>query len=687
MTDAENLAELHQAVATRAESMSDYTEAAFAGLVAEALVESGSVSGFEPAPFLHRGMRLDGYSVLEEEGTLDLFVVEWSGENDVTSLTRSTLETCIKRVETFFDRAVNGGLAHEVEVASAACGASLQLQQLASMLVRVRVNVLSDCRLSALVKDLPTRIRDGREWTCRAWDLGAIGRMMSTGEPEEIAIDFVELFGRGLPCLPANVGSSELDSYLTVIPGDWLAKIYELYAGRLLEQNVRTFLQARGSVNKGIRRTILDEPHRFFAYNNGVSATAEDAVFRQSGGDGTLILDSVRHLQIVNGGQTTASIFNVLKKDKGANLQDIRVQMKLSVVKPEDVTAIVPKISEYANSQNKVNAADFFSNHPFHVRIEGLSRRIWAPAAEGSRIQTHWFYERARGQYLNATAYLSPSKKSEFESQNPRRQLVEKVDLAKVEMTWNGHPQLVCFGSQKNFSKYAEHVASEWKDEGLAFNEDWFKDMIARTIVFRSIERQVQEADWYAKGFRAQIVTYSIALFQLALSSSKRSVDFRRIWNKQAMSNPMSLCLMEVARQVNSKIMRSAAAYQMVNVTEWCKREKCWEDLKLNIKVEIDDAVEPDLISSAEMGDARRAGRKAQKELNGDEAQTHVVTRGGPYWDKMLKWATIGSLMTPGEIRELTVAAAIPRKLPSVAQSLKLLEIEAKAGLEGFRPS
>src|SRR5690606_25821405 len=156
--------------------------------------------------------------------------------------------------------------------------------------------------------------------------------------------------------------------------------IYDLYGGRLLEQNVRTFLQATRGVNKGIRKTILEEPQMFFAYNNGISATAASANLEKIGDQ--VLLKRLDNLQIVNGGQTTASIFNVMKRDNAANLEKVRVQMKLSVVKEDLVDMIVPKISLYANSQNKVSDADFFSNHPFHRRIEKFSRNVWAPAAE-----------------------------------------------------------------------------------------------------------------------------------------------------------------------------------------------------------------------------------------------------------------------------------------------------------------
>jgi hypothetical protein len=507
---------------------------------------------------------------------------------------------------------------------------------------------------------------------------------LSTGEPEPIVIDFVKMFGKGLPCLPANAGGAELDSYLTVIPGDWLAEIYDLYGGRLLEQNVRTFLQASRGVNKGIRKTILEEPQMFFAYNNGISATAAKAEFDPDGNQ--VLVNRLENLQIVNGGQTTASIFNVMKRDKAENLDKVRVQMKLSVVRSDLVNDIVPKISLYANSQNKVSDADFFSNHPFHRRIENFSRNVWAPAAEGSQQMTHWFYERSRGQYANASAYMTPAKKKEFEVQNPRKQLIQKTDIAKVLITIMCMPHVVSQGAQKNFKFFAENVTGHWGEEGAAFGEDWFKGIIGATIAFRSLERLVGAAEWYAQGYRANTVTYSIALLTQALKNRKQDIDYIKIWNRQATSNSLNQVLLSIAKQVQGRIISSAEAYRVANVTEWCKREKCWEDLLQSVAVRFDSDLDKDLIDSDEKEGAKRSARKEQRVLNDIEAQTYVVGRGAPYWSKLHKWASEGLVMTPSEMDFLGVAASMTsRKIPSGPQSQKIIAAEKKAFSEGFK--
>ena len=158
----------------------------------------------------------------------------------------------------------------------------------------------------------------------------------------------------------------------------------------------------------------------------------------------------------MNGGQTTASIH--VAKLRKLDLTGTFVQMKLSVVTPERATELVPRISEYANSQNRVSAADFFANHPFHVRIEGFSRRLHASSPDGTFRQSKWFYERARGQYADARANLTPAQRKKFDLENPRSQLFAKTDLAKFLSVWEGRPHEVSLGAQKNFAAFARRI-------------------------------------------------------------------------------------------------------------------------------------------------------------------------------------------------------------------------------------
>ena len=127
----------------------------------------------------------------------------------------------------------------------------------------------------------------------------------------------------------------------------------------------------------------------------------------------------------------------------------IFVQMKLSVIDSEQSEVVVPRISEYANTQNRVNAADFFSNHPFHIRMEEFSRRIWAPAQQGAQRETKWFYERARGQYADAQSKLTPGEQKRFKAEYPKPQMFTKTDLAKFENVWDDHPKWVNLAARR----------------------------------------------------------------------------------------------------------------------------------------------------------------------------------------------------------------------------------------------
>jgi len=679
-------ADLMREVVVRADATADSTESAFAAVVSDYLLDEGVISDFVPCVVRQRGFRVDGYAFIQDEATLDLYVTDYLSSERIETLTKTAMELSFKRLEGFFLKSKVPDFVNGLEVAHPAWGLAKQIQEEASTLARVRFYLFTNRQLSSTVKELPTTQKDGCEWTYRVFDLGALQRLLSTTEPEEIIVDFEEMFGEPLVCLPAGgPDANSVDSYLAVIPGDWLAKIYDRFGGRLLEQNVRTFLQVRAKVNKGIRKTILEEPGMFFAYNNGISTTAVEADLELSGGVGKL--HSVRHLQIVNGGQTTASIFNVKMKERGVNLSGIRVQMKLTIVPSSRVDEIVPRISQYSNSQNKISEADFFSNHPFHVRVESISRHTWAPAVGGSHIQTHWFYERARGQYVNQQAYLSPAKKREFQLQNPRGQVITKTDLAKVINTFRRLPYIVSLGAQKNFGHFVTFVNDEWKQDGVDFNDTWFHSTIAQTIIFKVAERLIQDAEWYALGYRAQTVTYTIALLQERLANSSLAIDTERIWLRQEVGPALKETIQAVAEQVQDRIIRAAGMNGIVNVTEWCKRKGCWEDVCAHVPVQLTTRLDVELCSLEDATADKKAARRERRMFNDVDAQLEVVNRGAEYWTRLLGWGNSGIDLSPSEIQVLRIAAAIPKKIPSPQQCMKLLEVEAKAKDEGFTPN
>jgi hypothetical protein len=570
--------DFRQDLLSGAEAREDFLEAEFALSATRELEESGAIEGFEPCHYkAPRGMRVDGYWLNDDGISIDLFIVDFSNREVLESLTRSDVDALFKRIENFFTASSLKGLYNELEETSLGYGLARDISSRASTFAKVNFYLLSERLLSEKVQAIEDKPYQGWTFTYNIWDVARLHRIKtSRGAKEEVVIDFESMFGQGIPCLPAHIKSADYESYLMIMPATILGDLYGKYGNRLLEQNVRCFLQARSKVNKGMRSTILTDPEMFFAYNNGITATAREVIVEPKA-DGIYIRE-IKDLQIVNGGQTTASLFHTRRKDK-ASLEKIFVQMKLSVVDSEKSEEVIPRISEYANTQDKVNTADFFSNHPFYIRMEEFSRRLWAPPQQGALRESKWFYERANGQYSDAQAKTSKTEKKKFLAEFPSSQMFAKTDLAKFENVWDDKPTYVNLGAQKNFAQYAKRIGQEWAKNPDHFNELYYKRAIARAILFRKTERIVSMQSWYSGGYRANIVAYTLALLSKLCADMGKSFDFMKVWETQDITEVMKDAIEITAKVVFDGIMNPMAGIS--NISEWCKKEACWDRLQL----------------------------------------------------------------------------------------------------------
>jgi hypothetical protein len=679
----EFLHDFRQEILADAEANMDFLEAEFTQNIADELIDSGVIDGFELCHYRPAtgGIRVDGYWF--NDASLDLFITDFANRETVQSLTQTEVTQIFKRLENFFTASAEKNLFAGLEETSQGYGLSRNIADRCHFFSKVNFFLLSERVLSERLKALDDKQHKAWTFSYNIWDLSRLHRLRtSRGAREELEINFAEMIGNGLPCLPAHLTSATYRSYLVVMPAKVLAELYGKYGSRLLEQNVRSFLQVRGNVNKGIRATIMNDPEMFFAYNNGITATARDVETTETA-NGVVIV-SLKDLQIVNGGQTTASLFHTNRKDK-ASLENIFVQMKLSVIDEEKSEEVVPRISEYANTQNKVNAADFFSNHPFHVRMEGFSRRLWAPAQQGAQRETKWFYERARGQYADAQSKLTPSEQKRFQAEYPKPQMFTKTDLAKFENVWDGYSVSVNQGAQKNFANYAGRIGQEWDRKPDQFNEFYFRRAIARAIIFRRTEKLVSAQPWYNGGYRANIVAYTIALLAEVCSKRGQAFDFIRVWNHQDIT-PATVQAIEItAKLVHDDIMNPMGSIS--NISEWCKREACWQRLQGQTDVLMDllpARFFAELISAHEVEDEARSAVKTQKMQNGIEAQKAVFEIPSETWAHILQQGQERGLYSPKEVGVLQVATRIPEKIPTEKQSFVLLEILEKAKLEAI---
>ncbi len=676
--------DFRQDLLSGAEAREDFLEAEFALSATRELEESGAIEGFEPCHYkAPRGMRVDGYWLNDDGISIDLFIVDFANREALESLTRSDVDALFKRIENFFTACSLKGLYSELEETSLGYGLARDISSRATTFAKVNFYLLSERLLSEKVQAVEDKLYQGWTFTYNIWDIARLHRIKtSRGAKEEVVIDFESMFGQGIPCLPAHIKSADYESYLMVMPATILGDLYGKYGDRLLEQNVRCFLQARGKVNKGMRSTILNDPEMFFAYNNGITATARE-VIAEPKADGIYIRE-IKDLQIVNGGQTTASLFHTSRKDK-ASLEKIFVQMKLSVVDSEKGEEVIPRISEYANTQNKVNAADFFSNHPFHIRMEEFSRRLWAPPQQGALRESKWFYERARGQYSDAQAKISKAEKKKFLAEFPSSQMFAKTDLAKFENVWEDKPTYVNLGAQKNFAQYAKRIGQEWAKNPDNFNELYYKRAIARAILFRKTEKIVSVQSWYSGGYRANIVAYTLALLSRLCADMGKSFDFMKVWETQDITGVMRDAIEITAKVVFDSIMTPMAGIS--NISEWCKKEACWDRLQLKsgeLKSLLPKPFLSGLVDKENIVEEVKSAAKVQKIDNGIEAQKKVMSIPAAKWRQIMDDGNEKDIFSPMEIGILQVASKIPAKIPSEKQSVILIDVLAKAALEGI---
>ena len=556
------------------------TEDFLTAVMLEYLEETGEVVDPVICPFRGRGLQLNAYAFSEDYENIDIFVSIFSDNDIPRSVSQTDIDAAIKRAIELYHRATND-LYTAFQRDNDTYEFAISIFQNRNNIKTVRICALTN----GLVKPIPFKniTIGGAEVSFNIWDIDRLYRCVSSGKMREtIEIDFEEKFQVTIPCIE-NSTSDKYSVYLAIINGELLAALYDEFRDRLLEKNVRSFLQVKGGVNKGIRDTLRDEPDMFLAYNNGISVTAESVeIVRDENGKPSI--KSIRDMQIVNGGQTTASIFNARNDKKiDADLSKVFVQMKLSVIQStETMDEIVPRISTFANTQNKIQVADFSANDPFHRRVEELSRTIWAPAQSGLKPQ-NWFYERARGQYADMLSRETTSKrKKEYKETHP---LFTKTDLAKYENTWDQLPYQVSEGAQKNFHKFMLRL----KDyQRFVPDESYYHNLIAKAILFRQTEKLVQKQQY--GGYRANIVTYTIAF--LSYKTAQR-IDLERIWREQALTPVLEWEIIEISKFVQKLIVNPPGG---ANVGEWCKKEKCWHLIR-DYEYAISDALQEELIS------------------------------------------------------------------------------------------
>jgi len=562
-----------------AESSGEPQRSAFFDLYADVGAENGDCIDLSYTPVLREGRggyQIDGFAIDRDRGELHVAISDFRSERELQGLNADRIDTLFKRLSNFCERAFEAEFINCLEETSPSFEAAYSIYDQAAKIKRIRAVIFSNAKLATNRKSVEAGEVTGRVITYGVLDFSRYADIQrSLGRHEPIEVDIEEHNGSPLPCLEAHSDDGVCASYLIVLPGKLLAEIYGLYGARLLEQNVRTFLQARTKVNRGIIETITDKPEMFFSYNNGLTATAS-GINLVPLGNGAVGIKSIQDLQIVNGGQTTASILYA-RDQNNRDLDKVFVQMKLSVVEPEEIETVVPLISRYANTQNRVSEADFFSNHPYHIEMEKISRRLSAPAQAGQLFGSKWFYERARGQYKDKQAYASQADKKKFLVEFPKTKKFDKTELAKFIVSFDCQPNMISSGAQKCFLFFAESVRKQWDKSPLHFNDEYFKEVAAKAIIFRWTDKMVGTSEWYKadRGFKIHTVAYTVAwVVNYFRTRMKKEIDLSSVWKEQDVPIGLQNVLIKLAPQIAHMIRQTPANVR--DVREYCKQQACW---------------------------------------------------------------------------------------------------------------
>jgi hypothetical protein len=551
-----------------------YTEMVFAELVMEHMAEIGMTSDPVVCHYAARvdraELRLSGYAVSRDDEQLDLFVSLYDGMESVAPVPDSETTQVAGRCLAFLAKCAEGRLASRIDEANEAHELAQIIEMIFPKLDHITIHVLTD--RVAKSKSFKSREVNGKTVRLEVMDIERLYRHLSEGKPrDEMVLDFKSLSGAPLPCVLIPGQDIVYSVALAALPGEALRVTYEKFGARLLEANVRSFLSATNKVNRGIRDTLRTSPEHFMAFNNGVVMIADEVGYEATA-DGGPGIAWLRGVQIVNGGQTTASIYFTKKKATDTDLRSVRVPAKIIILGGvgEDGEAarevLVSNVSRFANSQSAVKVSDLSANRPFHRQLEQLSQSTFCP--DGT---TRWFYERAAGSYnvmLARKGDTGPRLKK-LKAEFPPTKKVNKTELAKCLMTWAGFPQIASFGLQKNFERFSQLLDEE---EGAArwpiSSATDYKRLVAQVIVFRTVQKLVRPL---VPAFQANVTVYTVALLSERL---RAQIDLDRVWAEQAMT-PQAVALATTwAKQVDEALQVSAAGRM---VSEWAKKQDCWE--------------------------------------------------------------------------------------------------------------
>ena len=665
--------EFQDSVKTASEMGDKDYDQELAEAILEYLEDNGEVNAPEICTFQKTRTRITAYDYNDEAESLDLFYLV-KADTLLGKVNNNKVQQGFNYLMSFYREAMSGTLlkAVNVENTDEIAEVAKLVQSTKGCINQLRVYVITNGLTdpSAVPSSVESEFNDFIiEYN--VWDMQRVYQQHNIrAGKEKVEIDFPTEYNTELQCLKMSEENPYVDAYMAIIPGLTLAKIYKKYQQILLEKNVRTFLQFKGKVNKGIRKTLREQPDMFFSYNNGISTTAKDIDVKEE--EGSLYITRLYDWQIVNGGQTTASIAASLN-DREVEMSKVFVPMKISVIRDiENSDDIVKAISTSANSQTAIKNSDFSANEPYLIDLEKYSRSEWVPNGNNKPI-CKWYFERTRGQYLDQLAQLSGYNEKSFKIEYPKSQKITKTDIAKYEACWNMQPYFVCRGAEQNYSTFVADI----KRERPLVTANYYKHLIAKGILFDTIDSIVKSKK--LGGYKANMNAYIMSSISFL---SDKSLDLTYIWENQVVQQSVIDKIEELLPMIwNHLTGANSASSQSSNVGEWSKKPECWNRLKLKLGEYEKFGIE--LMQTETNDDGSYLNEAQQSRIQEAEAIE------ANYWFGLANWAKSRDLLSPLERKtafNFGTMRSRNRAFKSLKQAqfaLKIVEKAVELGYQG----
>lgn len=521
---------------------------------------------------------------------LYLFYTDYNHSVEIKSKSNSDSQPSVNRPQGFYNAAIRGFFL-DVDSSSSEYNALKYIYDNVQKYTSINIVVLSNYIINNLTVS-KTKIASKPVYS-DTWDLKKIyANTHSMSDHLAIDIDFeAEDYKRyRIPYIQMESNQYGYKCIQAMVPAKLLYQLYERYNTNLLINNVRYFLGLKGTKDKKPNVAMLDTLRRknemFLAYNNGITALAknvegniikektdvtdpEDNTSSQYISMG--ILKKIHDFRIINGGQTTAVLFNAKNLSnntsdplKKVSLLGVYVQLKLVI--SEDIEKISGDIALSSNFQNKVQYSDFTVSNDFNTKMESLSRNILIP--NGNNEPIHWFYERLKGQYDQESKRINIKQDREyFEFCFPKKNKFTKEDVARVWSSWHQTPYIAVKGATTMYAAYMKSVV----ERGFIPDEDYYKKTIALIIIYKFLLSRPENRN-YTNG-KASVIAYAMAIMS---SQTFGRFDLLKIWQEQKLSNNTKIYLNSICDKIYTLFLKIVSE-QGTTILSFCKTKNAYD--------------------------------------------------------------------------------------------------------------